>query len=242
VCYIAAVKLLHVIATPRGEQSNGLRVSDAFLESLRTHHSDVTVDVVDLYNHDLPSIAGDNIKAKYTLMMGQPIDKNHAESWRQIELLIEHFLPADAYMITTPMWNLSIPYALKYYIDCIIQPGYVFKYNEMGQAVPLVLGKKMICVSSRGGDYAAGGPMHAYDFQEPYLRAIFGFIGITDLEFIYAQPMDITPALREVAMEAAIEQARDLASRPEWALATGQDQGPSPVGLKPQPITEIDLN
>jgi FMN-dependent NADH-azoreductase len=208
------VKLLHVIASPRGEQSSTLRVSAAFVESMRAQHAGMTVDIVDLYNHDLPAVAGDNIKAKYTLMMGQPIDRNHVESWSQIESLIEHFMSADMYLISAPMWNLSIPYALKYYIDCIIQPGYVFRYNEVGQVIPLVNGKQMICVTSRGGDYSAGTPMHAYDFQEPYLRAIFGFIGITDIEFINAEPMDITPDLREAAVSGAIETARNLAARP----------------------------
>ncbi len=228
------MKLLHVIATPRDEKSNTLRVSEAFLEGLRAHQT-VAVDVVDLYNHDLPAIAGDNIEAKYTLMVGQPIDKSHAESWSQIELLIEHFLSADAYLISTPMWNLSIPYALKYYIDCIIQPGYVFRYNEVGQAVPLVLGKRMVCVTSRGGDYSPTSPMSSYDFQEPYLRAIFGFIGISDIEFINVQPMDITPDMRESAVLAAMDHARTVAHRTDWASTDGQVVA-HPVGLKPRPI------
>lgn len=211
------MKLLHVVASPRGGASDTLKVSNAFLETLQASHPDVSVDVLDLYNTDLPAIAGDNIEAKYTLMVGQPIDKNHAESWAQIEAMIEHFMSADAYLISTPMWNLSIPYALKYYIDCIIQPGYVFRFDETGQAVPMVNGKKMVCISARGGDYSAGSPMHSYDLQEPYLRAIFGFIGITDLEYVYAQPMNVTPELREAAMASAIEQARELAARPDWA-------------------------
>lgn len=230
------MKLLHVIATPRGAQSNTLRVSEAFLESLHTHHEDVDVEVVDLYNQDLPAVTGDNIKAKYTLMMGQPIDRDHVESWAQIERLIEHFLSADAYLISTPMWNLSIPYALKYYIDCIIQPGYVFRYNELGQAVPLVLGKKMICVTSRGGDYSSSSPMQAYDCQEPYLRAIFGFIGITDVEFINAEPMDITPDMRTSATSAAMEKARNLAALAHWASAAVASETENPLGLKPRPI------
>lgn len=205
------MKLLHVIATPRGELSSTLRVSQAFLGTLQANDDTLTVDVVDLYNHDLPAVAGDNIKAKYSLMIGQPIDKNHVDSWRQIEALIENFLSADTYLISTPMWNLSIPYALKYYIDCIIQPGYVFRYDEIGHVVPLVHGKKMICVTSRGGDYGPASPMHAFDFQEPYLRAIFGLIGITDVEFINAEPMDITPDMREAAVSAAVEAARSLA-------------------------------
>ncbi|MFC0622632.1 FMN-dependent NADH-azoreductase [Kribbella deserti] len=205
------MRVLHIIASPREHNSNTLRIANSFLETLRATAGNVTVDVVDLYNHDLPAIAGTNIDVKYTLMIGQPIDKNHAESWHQIERLIEHFVAADMYVISCPMWNFSIPYALKYYIDCIVQPGYVFKYDQDGRPVPLVLGKKMVCITSRGGDYGPTGPLHAYDFQEPYLRAIFGFIGITENHFINAQPMDITPALREAAVEAATLQAQSLA-------------------------------
>jgi FMN-dependent NADH-azoreductase len=229
------MKVLHIIATPR-EQSNTLRVSAAFLDRLRATHSEMTVDVVDLYNQDLPGIAGTNIEAKYTLMMGQPIDKSHLDSWRQIERLIQHFLTADVYLISTPMWNLGIPYALKYYIDCIVQPGYVFRYNEEGRAVPLVLGKRMVCVTSRGGDYSAATPLHPYDFQEPYLRAIFGFIGITDVSFINAQPMDVTPTLREAAVEAATSRAVSLATATDWGRSDGHRCRESPAELKPQPL------
>ena len=115
------------------------------------------------------------------------------------------------------MWNLSIPYALKYYIDCVVQPGYTFRYNSMGYPEPMVLGKKMVVASTRGSDYSPGGPMHAYDFVEPYLRAIFGFIGITDIELITGQPMHGSPEQRDVALAGAIEHARTLAASPEWA-------------------------
>jgi FMN-dependent NADH-azoreductase len=114
----------------------------------------------------------------------------------------------------------------------------MFRYNEVVQAVPLVHGKKMICVTSRGGDYSAGTYMNSYDHQEPYLRAIFGFIGITDLEFISAQPMDVTPELREIAVQGAMNDAAALASRPDWAEATADRLLVHPPGLKPQPIVD----
>lgn len=211
------MKVLHIVATPRGDQSNTLRVSEAFLNSLRAQRDDVTVDVVDLFDYDLPAIAGDNIEAKYTLMYGRPIDKSHAQSWQQIESLIASFLAADAYIVTVPMWNLGVPYTLKYYIDCIVQPGYLFRYDEAGQVVPMVNGKKMLCVTSHGGDYSAGGHMAAYNFLEPYLRAIFGFVGVYDIEFISAQPMDVTPDLRAAAVGAAVTVAEALGSSPAWA-------------------------
>lgn len=235
------MKLLHLIASPRGEGSNTLKISQAFLDGLAAH-DDVEVETVDLYHHDLPAVAGLNIEAKYTLMLGQPISREHAESWAHIERAIDQFLAADAYLVTTPMWNFTVPYALKYYIDCIVQPGYLFRYDETGHAIPMVLGKKMICVTSRGGDYSEGSPFQNYDFQETYLRAIFGFIGITDIDFINAQPMDITPDWREGALSAAITTATEMAARPDWDEATADRLARNPLGLKPEPIGDGNLS
>jgi FMN-dependent NADH-azoreductase len=236
------MKVLHVIATPRSaatpleHASNTLRVSNALLEGWRATCPDLSVDTLDLFTGDLPAVAGANIETKYVLMAHRPIDKNHQESWREIEQLIEHFLSADVYLISAPMWNFSIPYALKYYIDSIVQPGYLYKYNEYGQPVPLVHNKKMICVTSRGGDYSKESPFHSYDFQEPYLRAIFGFVGITDMTFINAQPMDITPALREAAVAAAIEEARSLVTNTDWDAVRTVVAAKHAAELKPKPL------
>lgn len=230
------MKLLHIVATPREHESNTLRISNAFIEELHDKYVGMQVEVLDLFNRDLPAVAGDNIEAKYTLMVGSPIDQRHEESWKQIESLIEHFLSADAYLITAPMWNFSIPYALKYYIDSIVQPGYLFTYNEQGRAIGLVQGKKMVCVTSRGGDYSEGSPFHVFDFQEPYLRSIFGFVGITDIQFIHAQPMDITPEIREAAVKKAIGEARELAASLEWDFAESREAVENPEALKPKPL------
>lgn len=227
------MKILHIVAIPRDADSNTLRISEAFLDGLREGHPEATVTTVDLYHHDLPAVAGTNIDVKYTLMVGGPIDGNHVESWAQIERLIEDFTAADLYLLTVPMWNFSIPYALKYYIDCIVQPGYVFRYDEQGRPVPMVLGRSMVCVTSRGGDYGPESPLHVYDHQEPYLRAIFGFIGVTDVEFVNAQPMDITPELRALAVQAATEQARTLAATRQWPVRE-EPAVPHPRQLKPQ--------
>jgi FMN-dependent NADH-azoreductase len=213
-----------------------MRTALAFLESMHAKYADLSVDTLNLFSADLPAVAGDNIETKYTLMLGQPIGKRHKESWGQIERLIKHFLASDIYLISTPMWNFSIPYTLKYYIDSIVQPGYLFKYNEQGQPVGLVHGKTMVCVTSRGGDYSEGGPLHAYDFQESYLRAIFGFVGITDMHFINAQPMDVTPQLRATAVAAAMEEARNLATNYDWGAVKAVADDEHPAGLKPKPL------
>jgi FMN-dependent NADH-azoreductase len=233
------MKLLHIVATPREQRSNTLRVADAFLQGLGAKHPELSTEVIDLFNRDLPAVAGENIETKYTLMVGQPIDKHHEESWRQIELEIERFLSADIYVLSTPMWNFSIPYTLKYYIDALVQPGYLFKYNEMGQAVPLVHGKKMVCITSSGADYSEQSSLRAFDFQEPYLRTIFGFVGIADLHFVSAQPMDISLELREAAVAAAIARAQALVRDQQWDVAGSAANIENPPQLKPASLNTV---
>jgi FMN-dependent NADH-azoreductase len=229
------MKLLHIMATPRSHNSNTLRVANAFLEGMYAKYPDMEVEVLDLFDVDLPSVAGANIEAKYTLMAGKVIDKRHQESWKQIEMFIEHFKAADHYLITCPMWNFSIPYTLKYYIDCIVQPGYTFRYTAEGRPEGMIHGKRMVVVTSRGGDYSESSPFHAYDFQEPYLRAIFGWMGIVDVEFINAQPMDITPEIRQAAVAQGIKDAKALSLVCDW-FETRQVEPQDMTGLKPKPI------
>ena len=149
-----STRLLHIIATPRGLASNTGRISSVLLEELHDRYEDLDVSTLDLFSADLPAVAGVNIKSKYALMTGQQLDDSARDSWREIERAIEGFLDADIYLLTAPMWNFGIPYALKYYIDAIVQPGYLFRYDEAGQPQGLVLGKRMVCVTSRGADYS----------------------------------------------------------------------------------------
>jgi FMN-dependent NADH-azoreductase len=230
------MKLLHIIATPRIHNSNTLRISNAFIEGLFARYEDLDVEALDLFDIDLPSVTGDNIEAKYTLIAGAMVDKRHKESWKQIESLIKHFQNADMYLVSTPMWNFGVPYALKYYIDAIVQPNYLFRYNELGQPEGMVKGKKMVCITTRGGDYSKNSPFHMFDFLEPYLRAIFGWVGITDIEFINAQPMDITREMRQAAVEKAIVKAQKLAASVDWRIEEGEVDTVKPKGLKPAPL------
>jgi FMN-dependent NADH-azoreductase len=91
----------------------------------------------------------------------------------------------------------------------------------------------MICMTSRGGDYSENSPFHAYDFLEPYLRVIFGYVGITDIQFINAQPMEITHELRESAVKDAIEKARELAASIDLSLVKETMPAEDREGLKP---------
>ncbi|MEM7331699.1 MAG: NAD(P)H-dependent oxidoreductase [Chloroflexota bacterium] len=198
------MKLLHIVATPRGEQSNTMQISSVFIDQLSAKHPALEIDTLNVFDAQLPPIGNENIAAKYGMMMQQELNDELQAVWQPIEHHVNHFLSADIYLITAPIWNFTIPYALKHYIDTIVQPGYLFRYNEQGQPEGMVQNKRMVCITSRGGDYSENTPMHAYDFQEPYLRAIFGFVGVYDIQFVNVQPVDINPDLREMAVSKAL--------------------------------------
>ena len=101
------------------------------------------------------------------------------------------------------MYNFTIRSQLKAWFDRIIITGKTFSYSEAG-AKGLAGGKKVIVASSRGGLYAPGTPQEANDFQEPFLRAILGFIGIKDVEIVRAEGVAYGPEQREAAMRAAL--------------------------------------
>lgn len=199
-------KILHIIATPRGDDSRTLKVTQSFLEVIKEKHPGWEVDELDLFKEQLPTLTVKRVDGKYTLLGGKDLSGKSKESWKEIIDHIERFLSADAYLISTPMWNFSIPYTLKQYIDIIVQPKYLFRY--VGSKVEgLAKNKKMVVITARGGDYSAD-ESRKFDMQEPYLRAIFGFVGISDITFIYAQPMDMGLELQKEEIETAMQSAR----------------------------------
>lgn len=208
-------KLLHIIATPRGDDSRTLKVSKVFIGHFKNKYPNCEIDELNLFSEILPTLSVKRIDGKYILLGGKDIPEELKGAWQDIEGHIERFLCADIYLLTTPMWNFSIPYALKHYIDIIIQPKYLFRYTEKGPE-GLVKGKKMVIITSRGGDYSDSSAAHSYDYQEPYLRTIFGFVGISDITFINVQPMD---ALGLGVQNKKIEEAQRYAKTVVEALA-----------------------
>ncbi len=201
-------KLMHIIASPRGDDSMTLKVSKLFMDGFRKKYPGCEIDELNVTTESLPALTIKMIYGKYVLLSGKELTEDLKDAWKVIVRHIERFLSADSYLISAPMWNFSIPYPLKQYIDIIIQPKYLFRYTDTG-VEGLAKNKKMLVITSRGGDYGSESPFHAYDFQEPYLRAIFGFVGITDMTFIHAQPMDMGAELQNKK----IEEAKVLASK-----------------------------
>ena len=203
-------KLLHIIATPRGNESSTLKVAKAFLDEFSKKYPGCVIDELNVATSKLPELATEEVSGKYMLLSGKELSGKPNEAWKKIEAEIARFLAADAYLVSVPMWNFSIPYTLKHYIDVIVQPKYLFRYTASG-VEGLAKNKKMVVAASRGGDYSPGSPARASDLQEPYLRTIFGFVGITDISFLIAQPMNMGPELAEKNLQETFLRAKQAA-------------------------------
>jgi len=202
-------KLLHIIATPRGEDSRTLAVSEAFLGEFHPSHPDWVADTLDLFHEPLPALTARRVDGKYVLLAGKDLYGQMRETWQDILLQIERFRSADGYLVSTPMWNFGIPYILKQYLDIIVQPKYLFRVTPDG-AEGLVAGRKLVVITTSGGEYRSPDSA-ADDHLEPHLRTLFEFIGVTDLTFIRAQPMDVDADLRRSRIAEAQQQARAAA-------------------------------
>jgi FMN-dependent NADH-azoreductase len=117
--------------------------------------------------------------------------------------ILQQFLDADVVVIGAPMYNFGVPSQLKAWIDRIAVAGKTFRYTAEGPQ-GLAGGKKVIIASSRGGMYAPGTPYAANDFHEPYLRAVFAFLGVIDFEIVRAEGVAISTEQRDKSLSAAL--------------------------------------
>ena len=206
------MKVLHLIASPNGERSTSISISQKFLVTLQNKYPDLELEILNVFDIPVLYAAGATMPAKWAPMTGQEVTDVQKAEFQPLVDYVNQFLGADIIVISSPMWNFGVPYALKYYIDTIVQPGFTFKYTERGPVGLIPGGKKVVVVSSRGGDYSEGSPFAQADFQAPYLSTIFGFLGISDVNFVFAQPLDMGPEPREAALAKAKEEAISLAN------------------------------
>jgi FMN-dependent NADH-azoreductase len=125
--------------------------------------------------------------------------------------IIDEFLSADIIVIGAPMYNFGISSQLKAWIDRIAVAGKTFRYSENGPE-GLAGGKKVVVASSRGGMYGSDTPLADLDHQERYLTHLFGFLGITDLNFVRAEGVAFGDEARLKAIESARVEAIRLAA------------------------------
>lgn len=195
----SAPTLLHLDASPRGERSSSRRLGQKFLTSWRHAHPNSRVIVRDIGREPPPFVTEAWVEGAYA-----PAEQQSTAARNAIAVsnaYVDELLSAHEIVITTPMYNLTVPAALKAWIDQIVRAGRTFGKTEKGFQ-GLVQGKRVIVMVASGSDFRLTTPGGAYNFLEPYLRAIFGFIGITQIEFVYAHS---TGAVDETGAQALAE-------------------------------------
>lgn len=203
---MSGTKLLHIDASILGGNSVSRQLSGAIVDRLRKATPGLNVTYRDIGSAPLSHLSGAHLAAAHgavpeTAAMEQDISASQA--------VLEEFLAADIVVIGAPMYNFTIPSQLKAWIDRILVAGKTFSYSEKG-VQGLAAGKRVVVAISRGGFYGAETPYAAGEHLETYLRWVFGFIGITDLEIISADGIQISPEQREKALAAALQAATSL--------------------------------
>ncbi|NQV83230.1 MAG: NAD(P)H-dependent oxidoreductase, partial [Rhodospirillales bacterium] len=122
-------KLLHIVASPRGEDSKSNALAEAFIEVQRRGNPDIIVDTLDLWQESLPEFDGDSAAAKMTFFGVGEMNGTKQTAWDEIITITQRFIDADHYVLGVPMWNGGVPYRLKQYIDIITQPGLLFGFD-----------------------------------------------------------------------------------------------------------------
>lgn len=178
--------LLQIDSSPRGERSRSRQLSREFVETWKQAHPTDTITYRDIGRQSIP-----HLNEKWIVAAHTPPEQRTPELWQAIQFsdeLIDELLAADIYVMGVPMYNYSIPSVLKAYIDQIVRVGRTFNFdpeNLENPYQPLVLGKKMFVITARGAaGYGMGEHYEMLNYQDPYLSAIFGLIGITDINFI----------------------------------------------------------
>jgi len=193
-------QLLYLNASPRGDQSASHQAAQSFLGSLSAN---VNVARIDLFDRDLPEVTSAVTAAKIKQFMGAPLEPEESRQWSRVTATVAEFMAADHYLFAIPMWNFSVPYKLKHYIDVINHPGLTFTRDAQGHR-GLATGTATL-IYARGGDYSPVGEQpDPLDFQSTYVKAWLTSIGISEVTEIPVQntiggPEAIRAALADVA-------------------------------------------
>jgi FMN-dependent NADH-azoreductase len=183
---IAMSNVLLIHSSVFGEKSQSLGLARDFLK--RYPHRTLVERA--LAPHSMPHLDGETFAAMGT--DAGNLDGRQKQAVALSDELIAELEAADTIVLAVPMYNFSIPSTLKAWIDHVARRGRTFRYSEKGPE-GLLKNKKVFVLVARGGVYSKGAPHAAFDFQEPYLRTVLGFLGMTDVTFVHFEGRAMGP-------------------------------------------------
>jgi FMN-dependent NADH-azoreductase len=201
------MNLLHLDSSVLGGNSVSRTLSAAVTARLRAAHRGLHETYRDLAAEPVPHLSGAYLAASHG---GEGQHEAHLQADLALgSTVLEEFLAADIVVIGVGLYNFTVPSQLKAWIDRIAIAGKTFRYTEKGPE-GLAGGKQVILAISRGGFYGQGAPAAAFEHGETYLRAVFGFLGVTNLEVIVAEGVATGPEQRQKSIDAALAKIEAL--------------------------------
>ena len=202
------MNVLHIDSGILGDHSVSRRLTAAVADKIKAENPGASVAYRDLVANPVAHLSGSHLMAANA--PANELDGTLAAELADSAAILDQFLAADTIIIGAPMYNFSLPSQLKAWIDRIAVAGKTFRYTENGPE-GLARGKKVIVVSTRGGHYSAG-PAAAMDHQESYLSTVFGFLGITDVEIVRAEGVNMGEEPKSKAVTEAKARIVELAA------------------------------
>ena len=196
------MNILHIISSPRKGDSYSIKLGNALLEKLQAANPGSNVKVHDLTNKPFPHLEEAHLQSFFTPAESRTPEQQ--EAIRHSDEAIAEIQAADTIVIGAPLYNFGIPSTLKAWVDHIARAGVTFQYTAAGPE-GLIKGKKVYVAMSSGGVYSEG-PMTSYDFVAPYLKAVLGFLGMTDVTVVRVEGTAI-PDLQATAFEKGLASA-----------------------------------
>jgi FMN-dependent NADH-azoreductase len=198
--------LLQIKASISHDQGLSSQLANNFVAAYRKSHPDAKVLVREVASAEpVPHLNGERFGA-FIAKPEARTDAQHAVV-AYSDALIDELKRADIIVIGLPMYNFGVPSQLKAYFDHIARAGVTFKYTATGP-VGLITGKKVYVFAARGGLYA-GSPL---DTQTGYVRDFLAFLGMRDVQFVYAEGLAVSPESREAGLAKAAAEIASLAA------------------------------
>ena len=197
------MNILQINSSARTTGSHSTRLAADIVARLQAANPAATHTVRDLGRSPHPALDEATLQALFT-----PADqRSPAQAARvgQDDALIAQVQAADVLVLGVPMYNFGVPAALKNWIDAIARTGVTFKYTDKGP-LGLLQGKKVYVALARGGLYRDT----PADTQVPYLKAVLGFLGMTDIQFVYAEGLAMGPEAEQKALASAELQIEEV--------------------------------
>ncbi len=201
-------QVLLVNASARGEASHSRLIAGEFVQAWQAAHAGDTVVERDLGHQTIPFVSEPFIGAMYTP------DENRTPEQRELlalsDTLVDELFAADVFVFGVPMYNFSVPGVFKAWVDQIARFGRTFTYGPNGP-VGLLENKRAFVVTARGGGgYGPGGAREAANFEDGYIKTVFGFLGVTDITFIHLENMNAADDVKTPSLVAARAQIAEL--------------------------------